>query len=161
MVIRSAREQGYLNARSFNKSKIDYFNYLLCTLPIDIICITETWFKPHINDRFCEISGFDVVRHDRTCSSRGGGVALYIKRNLKSKIVLKSGDDSIVEYLGVEISGNNSKCLIMCVYNPPRCYRVDDVFSALDEISVAYENIVLCGDFNVDLLLNDIDFCCF
>uniref|UniRef100_A0A1A9WPF3 Endonuclease/exonuclease/phosphatase domain-containing protein n=1 Tax=Glossina brevipalpis TaxID=37001 RepID=A0A1A9WPF3_9MUSC len=144
-----------LNAQNFNKSKIDYFNCLLSALPIDIICITKTWFNPHINVRFCEISGFNVVRHDRTYSTRGGDIAFYIKQNLNSKIVLKSGHDSIVEYLGVEISGNNSKCLIMCVYNPHMCYRVDDVFSALDEISVAYENIVLCGDFNVDLLLND------
>uniref|UniRef100_A0A1A9WIY8 Endonuclease/exonuclease/phosphatase domain-containing protein n=1 Tax=Glossina brevipalpis TaxID=37001 RepID=A0A1A9WIY8_9MUSC len=128
---------------------------LKLTILITCCVFCETWLKPHIDDRFCEISGFNV-RHDRTYSSRGDGIAFNIKQNLNSKIVLKSGDDSIVEYLAVEISGNNIKCVVMCVYNPNRCYCLDYVFSALDEVSVAYENIILCGDFNVVLVVNDV-----
>uniref|UniRef100_A0A1A9W984 Uncharacterized protein n=1 Tax=Glossina brevipalpis TaxID=37001 RepID=A0A1A9W984_9MUSC len=78
----------------------------------DVICITETWFRPHVDDGYCQIVGYNVVRHDRTLGVRGGGIALYIKDDLYYKVVSKSGDDSIVEYLGVVVGGDTAKCLI-------------------------------------------------
>lgn len=35
------------------------------------------------------------------------------------------------------------------------CNCLHNVFQALDEVSIFCEKIILCGDFNVDLQLND------
>lgn len=54
---------------------------------------------------------------------------------------------TIVKYLGVEISDNNAKCLVLCVYNLDRS-------NCLDAVSIS-ENITLCGDLNVDSNLDN------
>uniref|UniRef100_A0A1A9VZF9 Endonuclease/exonuclease/phosphatase domain-containing protein n=1 Tax=Glossina brevipalpis TaxID=37001 RepID=A0A1A9VZF9_9MUSC len=143
----------YFNARSSSKHKVDYLSYLLFVLKAEVICTTETWFRPHVDDGFCQIVGYNVVRHDRTLGVRGGGIALYIKGGLYYKVVAKSGDDSTVEYLRVVVGGDTPKCLVMCVYNPHRSNCVDEVFRVVGEFSIAYEYIILCGD--CDLLLCD------
>uniref|UniRef100_A0A1A9WSD6 Nucleoporin NUP35 n=1 Tax=Glossina brevipalpis TaxID=37001 RepID=A0A1A9WSD6_9MUSC len=124
----------HFNARSFSKHKADYLSYLLSVLKADVICITETWFRPHVDDGYCQIVGYNVVRHDRTLGVRGGGIALYIKDGLYYKVVSKSGDDSIVEYLGVVVGGDTAKSLVLCVYNPHRSNCVDEVFRVLARV---------------------------
>uniref|UniRef100_A0A1A9VZE7 Endonuclease/exonuclease/phosphatase domain-containing protein n=1 Tax=Glossina brevipalpis TaxID=37001 RepID=A0A1A9VZE7_9MUSC len=119
------------NALSFNKPTADYFSYLLFVLVIDVLCVNETWFRPYIDDGFSQISGYN------------------------HKIGARSGGDRAVEYLGVEIGGDTAKCLVMCAYNPHRTNCVDEVFSVMGELSILYEYIILSGDFNVDLQLND------
>uniref|UniRef100_A0A1B0A7Q2 Uncharacterized protein n=1 Tax=Glossina pallidipes TaxID=7398 RepID=A0A1B0A7Q2_GLOPL len=71
---------------------------------IKIRCYVIIWFKPRIDDEFWEISTCNVVRHGRTYIDRGYDIPLYIEGGLNSKIVLKSDEDSVVEYLGIEIS---------------------------------------------------------
>lgn len=80
---------------------------------------------------------------------------MYISRCLSYKLALKSEHDSAVEHLGVEIGGKHSKCFIRCVDNPHGRKCLDDIFRALDMVSVSFESIILCGDFNVELHLND------
>uniref|UniRef100_A0A1A9UVN4 Uncharacterized protein n=1 Tax=Glossina austeni TaxID=7395 RepID=A0A1A9UVN4_GLOAU len=58
--------------------------------------------------------------------------------------VSKSENDSVVEYLGVEISGVNLQFFVTCMYNP-------DNRNCLDEISICYQN-----SFNVDLYFNNL-----
>lgn len=41
------------------------------------------------------------------------------------------------------------------MYNPHRCYLLDSFFSELSVFLIEYERFVVCGDFNVNLLLND------
>uniref|UniRef100_A0A1A9WRM2 Uncharacterized protein n=1 Tax=Glossina brevipalpis TaxID=37001 RepID=A0A1A9WRM2_9MUSC len=99
----------HFNARSFNKPKADYFSYLLFVLVIDVLCLTETWFRPYIDYGFSQISGYN------------------------HKIVAKSGGDRAVS---VEICGDNAKCLVMCAYNPHRTNCVDEVFSVMGELPI-------------------------
>lgn len=106
--------------RAASIRKVDYFNYLLHSLLFDIVCITKTWFNSHIDNKFCEISGYNVVRPNRNYTQRGDGIAFYISQGLNYKTVFRSANKSVVKYLGIEISCNNTKCLEMCVYKPHR-----------------------------------------
>lgn len=45
--------------------RTDFFNYLLFSLEVDVICMIETWFKPRTDDKFCEVRSYNVVHHDR------------------------------------------------------------------------------------------------
>lgn len=58
----------HFNTRSFEKSNVAYFNYLLCELLIDVICITEAWLRSMLSVvtklalREAETSPFTLIR---------------------------------------------------------------------------------------------------
>ena len=144
-----------LNARSLQKNKIDFLNYLFSDSNVDLLCITETWFRPELDDLAHKLDAYNCVRHDRVYGSRGGGIALYLKKGLQYKIIMKSDNRDFVEYLGVEFKGNNNtRCFITCVYNPNKSNCFDEFFCDLNKHTF-YENIIVCGDFNIDLLRKD------
>ena len=53
-------------AISMLKAKKNYeFRYILEDSGVDLICITETWFKPELSDNLYQLNGFNIVRVDR------------------------------------------------------------------------------------------------
>ena len=53
---------------------------------IDILCLTETWLKPKHLDSYILLPGFQKpFRLDRT-SSRGGGVAVYLRNGITCRM---------------------------------------------------------------------------
>lgn len=147
----------HLNARSLTMEKLDFLKYFLRNTCIDIVCITETWFKSQFNDSLYELLNFSCTRLDRQNGLRGGGIAIYCRKSLITKVRLKSSINNPIEFLGVEVQGsNNNKCLIIAVYNPSRNNNLEIFFEQLRNICLVYENIVVCGDFNIDILRNDL-----
>lgn len=73
---------------------------------------------------------------------------------MNTKLISQSIDGN-AEYLLVELSNSVCKVLLSCVYNPNKCCRVCDYFNVLSPLAVDYENIIVCGDFNVNLLSQD------
>lgn len=144
----------HINARSLNSRKLDYLRYLLCNSSIDVICIDETWFHPNDSDELYKIDNYNLYRNDRVTSTTGGGVAIYCKSSLNCRMVIKSYNES-VEYLIIEIYDGHQKCLISCCYIPDRRFSPEPFFSALSEFSPVYDNIIVCGDFNANLLKRD------
>ena len=52
---------------------------------IDVLCITETWLKPkHLNSSLVLPGFLPPFRCDRP-STRGGGVAIYVRRGLAAQ----------------------------------------------------------------------------
>ena len=66
-----------LNARSI-VNKIDLLQATVHNLKPDIIGITESWAHPEIFDLELHLEGYQLFRCDRSVSSRGGGVLLYV-----------------------------------------------------------------------------------
>lgn len=156
--ILSNREKGlrvcYFNARSLNVSKLDYFRYIFENSSVDIVCVSETWFKVDVEDKFYSLPNYKLFRNDRVTLTAGGGVAIYCKSTLNCKLVTKS-DGTSVEYIIIEVSDNNTKCLVSCVYNPDRSSSPVPFFSILSDFSPLFEHILISGDFNADLFKND------
>ena len=77
----------------------------------DIVCITESWATPLINDSELHIAGYTMHRKDRCTirDARGGGVLIYINANYVSLI-----DDSLnsfkCETLWIKIIVANLRC---------------------------------------------------
>ena len=63
-----------------------------------------------------QLKGYKILRADRI--SHAGGAAIFIKSNIHHNIILKSPNDSDMEYLFIEISAADSKILIGTVYRP-------------------------------------------
>jgi hypothetical protein len=55
---------------------IDELNDLFFGVDLQVIAVSETWYKTRHTNRQVNINGFRVVRADRGGSRRGGGIAL-------------------------------------------------------------------------------------
>jgi hypothetical protein len=100
-----------------------------------------------------KIHGFKVIRADRR-GRRGGDVAMYVRSNIKYKILAKSPPRCIINYLFVEISFRGKKCLVGVVYNPPRVHGLPIYSPFLEDFYPRYQHCLLLGDFNTNMLQN-------
>ena len=96
-----------------------------CELVFNIICVSETWCSNTElqNNSNLSLAGFDSVPYERSKKSRrGGGVLIFIKKNLDYKIRKDlSKSDEHKEILSQEISyKNSSNILLSCCYEPPK-----------------------------------------
>lgn len=153
--IRSGFSVCHLNARSLNSTKLDYLKYVFEGSDVDVICVSETWFKPEIHDHIFDMFGYKLYRNDRITNTTGGGVAIYCKSTLRCEVIGKSEDNGI-EYLMLEVSDGCVKCIVSCVYNPSRNFSPDPFFSVVANFAQLYEHFIICGDFNTDLGRHDI-----
>lgn len=140
----------HCNIRSLNRNKDllcaflaqHYFSY-------DIIALSETWLK---RSEHIPFSGYHCVSNPRQTSSRGGGVALYIRQEL-----------TLTEMPELLISNNNIESLFITistgmvigvVYRPPSSISksfydvMETILSALNDRN--YNSVIITGDFNID-----------
>ena len=78
----------------------------------DIICLTETWLSHGVEPP--KIHNYCLARKDRV--TRGGGVGLYIKNNIKYRM-LDVGSE--LEQLWVSLKINKMDVNLGVVYRPP------------------------------------------
>lgn len=145
----------HFNARSLTIDKLDYLNNIFHESSIDVICVTETWFKSCIQSSIYAMCDFSLLRNDRSTRCRGGGIAIYFNSMLKCKVLHKSLCSYVVECMFLEFNDNVQKCLVVCVYNPHKCNDLTSTFTKISELSVNYVHVLVCGDFNVDILNNN------
>ena len=133
------------------KSHLSEISSVIDGVDLHILAVSETWFNDKMNDNLLKIPGFYLFRHDRK-KKRGGGVALYIRSNLKAKILFKS-HSAFVEFLAVEIVNEmGSKLVFSVVYNPPANPRLDSLLRVMTDLTEKYENCIFAGDFNINFL---------
>ena len=142
----------HLNAQSL-KPKLDEFRYFFEGSNVDIVCISETWFDENNKDFVYGVNGYNLFKCDR--KSYAGGVAMYIKSGIEAKVIFKNQESRDIQYLFVEIHSDNQKLLIGTVYRRNRAVNLDDFYDKLRETSMPYEEIILAGDFNSDILKED------
>ena len=84
---------------------------------LDLFALNETRLDNTISDGLVNISGYDIVRKDR--SRRGGGVCIYLRTSINYKIRNDLVPEGI-EAVCLEICKPNSKSFIVAsVYRPP------------------------------------------
>lgn len=143
----------HINAQSLN-NKIDEFRLVFENSNVDVVCVSETWFTDSTPDSLIGLSGYTVFRSDRV--RHAGGVAIYVKKNLKCKLSCKSARDEKIEYIFIEISSSMNKMLVGCVYRKNRYINLSDFFSKLETITVTYSDVAVLGDFNSNIMSESI-----
>ena len=139
----------HLNAQSL-KNKIDEFKVVFENSDVDIICVSETWLKPGLSDNTFSMSGYKLIRVDR--SKHGGGVAVFLKNGICFKELKRSSENDMIEYVLLEICSQGEKIMIGAAYRPNRNIDFQSFCSVMQEYSTVYNNIIITGDFNADLL---------
>nr|CAI5823660.1 unnamed protein product [Callosobruchus analis] len=118
----------------------------------DVVGVTETWLTSDISNDQIKIQNYDCYRCDR--STRGGGVALFVKSCYQCSVIM-SGQSPNLEYIWIKIQSRKKKIAIGIFYRPPQG-SVTESISMFDDmlalILPEYNDIVLTGDINIDLL---------
>ena len=87
-----------------------------CEFAFDIICVSETWCSNTKlkNNSNLSLAGLDSIPYERSKKNRGGGVLIFIKKNLSYKIRKDvSESDEHKEILSLEVSCENSSNILL------------------------------------------------
>ena len=152
----------HINTQSM-VSTFDEFVLFVNKYKFDAVTLTETWLKdnPFLLD-YVKIEGYKLYYHNRD-NRRGGGVGIYIKDDIKHKMRKDiTNINPALEHLWVEIEGKNkhSKLLLNVTYQPNFTNQEKaDWLESFDRIVGTAildwtGNVVITGDFNIDLLSN-------
>jgi hypothetical protein len=131
---------------------------LISTNNFDIIALTETWLKNEDEMNMFKIPNYNLEFKHRT-NKNGGGVLLYIKDCLAYSVEGEINDIKFesFEHISISITRQNShKENFICIYKPPNTkmkHFINEFEQLLDGLTS--KHIVICGDFNIDLLKYD------
>ena len=157
---------GHLNINSI-RNKIDMVSDLV-EGKIDILLLSETKIDNTFPTSQFKISGFSLPhRHDRSVNGlNGGGLLLYVRKDIPSKIIpmkfLQESDDEI-ECIIIEFTIYKKKWLVFGAYNPNKAFisnHLSVISKNLDFYASSYDNIILLGDFNSEILEEAMDDFC-
>ena len=145
----------YLVSEKVNPSrKINEIESLLMhDLEMDLVCLSETWLKPHTADSDVKIEGYEIERKDRI-GIGSGGVGMYITNSIPYTR-RKEYELNGLELLWVEIELGTKKIFIGSCYRPngQNLEEVDLFMSNFhDSLERVFrrnpESIIIMGDFN-------------
>ena len=144
-----------------SQNKVDEFNEFLANigkkLNAEFLTRSAVTIENQSQSMFLKwISAIDVIISSNR-KKRGGGVAFFLKNNINCQIVKKLETNS-VQLLTVAIKTIKEEICFSCIYMPPNCTNEANFVTVeryLDSLMVDPETKhVLCGDFNVNFLVN-------
>ena len=156
----------HLNIRSlYCKNKFEMFKQQLIDSNIHVIGISETWLKNELPSNIVQISGYDIIRNDRTWTEKGkvksgGGVCIYIKNDLiysseKYKFLNVSSKNIESQWISMNYP-KMREIIIVNIYRPPQgnikefCDKLSDDLSRFDPTKK--REFYFMGDFNINTL---------
>jgi len=93
----------------------------------DVIGVTESWLTSEVLDSELALDGYDLFRKDRPVDREGGGVLLYVKKDLHA-VQHESPVDFPEQVWCYFSDANNTKCYIGVCYRTPTA----DIFGSLN-----------------------------
>lgn len=126
-------------------------------MDVDVLCITEHFMELG-QEKYLDLDNYALAScYSRTCARRGGACIL-VKNNIEWKEIeeiRKMSISNVFECCAVEIAAYN--ILIVCIYRIPKQNNLNTFLSKINSILMCYNklkfsNIVMAGDFNVDML---------
>ena len=123
-----------------------------------VICLQESWLNANDDITQIELDHYNCVIQGKTCSSKGG-LMMYIHEKFNYKVKTYGNLCNNWESQIVELSGGGlSKPITICnIYRPPsdlneNYKRFIDELSTLMEIIENKKEVIITGDFNINLL---------
>lgn len=143
----------HVNCQSLT-AHIDEFRLFFQGGKYQIICMSETWLKPEMDDAIVHLNGYTLFRKYRA-GRNGGGVGFFVENALAANVLACSTDEQgrKIEYILAEVSDRvNSKVLLAVVYRPPHCGNVGNFLEEFGRFQERYQHSIILGDFNIDML---------
>lgn len=158
-----------LNIQSLN-SKYDLFLHTLeelneANLRFSIICLQEAQIKPNTNIDHLTLEHLDYNMvfkpHSRQCSVKGG-LVIYIQKNFDYDSIKKIDTFTTWEglFLNIKLDEKITPITIGNIYRPPKDNNnhtsldnfMNEFKDTIGTISRQSSSLIICGDFNIDLL---------
>ena len=146
----------HINSRSLSKNSDNISSFLKSLqTPPDILTITETWLNinnKHLYD-FPGYHSYHLIRNTRP----QGGVSIFVSNTLQSEQIenLTIVNESI-EINTIKINSDSLNILICGIYRPNSKHiaveEFADILIALLSDAAKNNNLVILGDFNINLL---------
>lgn len=165
VVLKSAfQSQTYSNVQQLNIchinagsiiSKMDQIRDIILDTNTHVLAISETWLKSYHPAKDFKIDNFKLYRNDRELR-HCGGVCIFIREHIRCKVVASSEsrgpNRTGTEYIFMEIVCPTQKALFGVVYKAPDVDELDVFADLLSSLTPQYNEIIICGDFNEDIL---------
>ena len=146
---------GHLNIHHLRNKVADLSVLLSQPTPFHVFGVTESRLNSSVNDATVSVSDFSILRRD-PCKAQQTGIAVYVHYSIlpfsRRRTDLESEN---VESVWVEIKAHKSKPLLVgFVYrNPASLFEWYDHFvTMLDKVTSCGADVLLLGDFNINLL---------
>ena len=150
------------NIRSLN-ANYDQFEIFLGDLDYSFsaLVLTESWLSNDISHLF-KFNNYSSHHSLRQPDKRGGGVSAFINDKFVSKTIDSCTINlPFIESLFINITYKNQNVILACVYRPPNGdikLFTEKLMQMIQSCNLPnYDNFILCGDFNIDLLKFDSD----
>ena len=144
----------HLNIRSVHL-KMDHIKILVHRTDPDVLILSESWLKKHIDDSVIALSGYNLFRIDR--AKRGGGVVIYAKTVFSVSILESITRPNYYEFLALKIQLGPSPVVIVGVYRPPSA-GPESVHALADLLAKYLDNeMILLGDLNLNWITSASD----
>ena len=155
-----------LNSQSLN-AKFDQINIKLQELTgngnaFSALCLQETWLFDDSDTSMLNINGYTLIFQGKICSTHGG-LAIYLSTKFSFKTLTVYENSEIWEGQFIEITGNetNKSIILGNIYRPPSntsiiCQSfIDNFVSLLETLRRKNREVIIAGDYNIDLLKID------
>ena len=139
---------------SHMNKKVSLLSAFLSVQKFDIICLSETYlnFKTSPDDDNLEIPGNNIIRKNRPCNTKRGGVCVYYKNTLPFKLI---NIKYLQECITFERRIWRKCCKFICLYRSPSQTN-DKLKSLLKKFELTLDKthednpfmISVLGDFN-------------
>ena len=142
------------------ENKLTEVKLLLQTTKLDILTISETHLSNDVTDGKIHIPGYKFARKDRdNGNSPWGGSIIYFNENLHAYERKDLTDQTSLEVTCIDITVKSQKLLIASFYRPPseKVNFFDKFEKFLQPLWYKRKNIIILGDFNINLSPKSID----
>ena len=145
----------HINARSIGANFDQFcalFDILKCKF--DVICVSETW----LDESTCNLYNFRGYNayHSYRSTCRGGGSSIYVRNIFHCNLIDTSFNMEFANLVILNIICNLKLITISTFYRSQKAdplIFIEKFSEALSDINSIHNNeIVVCGDFNFDLL---------
>ena len=111
------------------------------------------------NTSLFQLDGYNLIAQGKRCSTHGG-LIIYLKDTIKYKLIDIQANSNIWEGQFIEIEHENvgKKIILGNVYMPPRDTNdkynqfINEFVPILSEFGKSKSDVVIAGDYNIDLL---------
>ena len=116
-----------------------------------MICLVETWIPEGSHEEHFNISVYQKINAKNRVGI-DGGVPMFCREDI---LILESFATNYDESLGLKIRTNNENYTLITYYVPPGFNKnqfLTEFYSYLETKVGTNQNLIICGDFNIDQL---------